>query len=409
MKLQVPGFRFAGGHAGLKRGGAFDLGLIACEGPDGAPARVAATFTASRAAAAPVIVSRERAAGGLCRGLVVNSGNANACTGPKGMADAKAMTAAAARVIGASGEEGLVASTGVIGAPLPVDRIRRALPGLADGLGADRFTDLARAILTTDTAEKIAAAEARIGGRRVRVVGAAKGAGMIMPDMTLAARPGRGRHATMLAFLCTDARASLQALRRATRGAVDATFNAITVDGDTSTNDSVFVLASGHASGPEIHGGAEAAALERLLRRIMGELAQAIVADGEGATCVVEVRVEGAASVAEADRVARRVANSPLVKTAIHGRDPNWGRIVAAAATAGVPVDPDRMDLSIGKVALYRRGRWRGADAEKAAHAVMREPAYPIRLHLHRGEAARSVWTCDLSAEYVRINADYRS
>lgn len=375
--------------SGLKKRGVLDLGLIATDGP----VKGAAVFTQSHAAAAPVLLCRERMAGGKFRAIVVNSGNANACTGRVGERHAAAMARTVARVLDVADEEVLVASTGVIGAPLPVRKIQAATGPLVAALRPEGAGDFARAILTTDRAEKLVFARGRVGGRSVRVVGVAKGAGMIMPDM-----------ATMLAFVCTDAAVPLPQLRRLTRRCVDLTFNAITVDGDTSTNDAVFVLASGlagNASDPD--------ALARLLLRVMEPLAKAIVGDGEGATHVFEVRVTGARSRRDADRVARRVANSPLVKTAVHGEDPNWGRIVGAIATAQVEVDPDRISVGIGPVMIYRRGRWTGPAAERKARLVMQKPEYPVTIDLGQGRATRTIWGCDLSADYVRINAGYRS
>ncbi len=385
-KLAVPGFRFSGIAAGLKGGGARDLGLIVS-----APGTSAAGFfTRSRAAAAPVRLSRRRVRAGRVQAIVVNSGNANACTGTRGTADARAMGRAVARRLDLPEREVLVASTGVIGAPLPMALLEPAWNPLVKGLGEGRARAFAEAILTTDTRVKLASAQLPGGAR---LVGFAKGSGMIMPEL-----------GTMLAFLCTDATLAADQLRTLGRAAVEDSFNAITVDGEPSTNDSVFLLASGQARRRPARG-----ALVSALSEVMGSLARQIVEDGEGANHLVAIEVEGAASVKAADAVARRIANSPLVKTALHGKDPNWGRIVSAAATAGVPVDPRRFDLFVGDVALLRAGAWQGPAAEARATKVMGKRRYALRLRLGSGPGRRTIWTCDFSAEYVRINADYRS
>ncbi|RMG19858.1 MAG: bifunctional glutamate N-acetyltransferase/amino-acid acetyltransferase ArgJ [Deltaproteobacteria bacterium] len=405
--ITVPGFRFSGIHAGIKGEGALDLGLIEVRGPRGAPGRVAATFTRSLAAAAPVLVSRPVAASGRVRALVVNSGNANACTGRRGLRDARAMVRLTARALGVDAREVLVASTGVIGAPLPMAAIQRGLPHGAQALTETGLPAFAEAIRTTDRSAKMAVRRVRVDGTEVTIAGAAKGAGMIGPDMALATdAPG---HATMLAFICTDAGVALPLLRRLTREAVDRTFNAITVDGDTSTNDAVFVMSSGQARHRTLTRRADLAPVEAAVHAVMLELAQAIVADGEGAAHVFQVEVRGAGSDAEARRLARRIAASPLVKTMVYGEDPNWGRVVAAAASAGVPVDPERLSVAIGGVTIYRRGRWQGAAVEAKARARMHRPCVSLRIDVHRGGGACTLWASDLTETYVRINAGYRS
>ncbi|MDF1565146.1 MAG: bifunctional glutamate N-acetyltransferase/amino-acid acetyltransferase ArgJ [Deltaproteobacteria bacterium] len=382
----LPGFRFAGLAAGLKRRGARDLGLI--EAAEGTSA--AGFFTTSRAAAAPVLLCRRRLKKGRARAIVVNSGNANACTGERGEADARTMGREVARRLGVREGEVLVASTGVIGAPLPMAVLDAAWDPLVAGLAAGGAKAFAEAILTTDT--RIKRAEAALPGG-ARVLGFAKGSGMIMPEL-----------ATMLAFVCTDAPVEPQLLRELGREAVEDSFNAITVDGEPSTNDSVFLLASGQARRRPSR-----SALAGALAEVMGSLARQIVEDGEGAHHLVAVEVEGAASDRAADAIARRIANSPLVKTALHGQDPNWGRIVSAAATAGVRVDPARFDLLVGETAILRAGEWQGKAAEKRASRTMRKKRYGIRLVVGEGPGRRTLWTCDFSADYVRINADYRS
>ena len=407
MKLQVEGFEFAGVAAGIKKRDKLDLGLIRARGPSGGPVVVAGAFTQSCAAAAPVKLSAARVAGGRCGALVVNSGNANACTGSQGMADAEEMSAHAARLTGGAEETSLVASTGVIGNLLPMEKVRAGVEAAAAALSPEGGERFAEAILTSDAGAKTATAEAELDGARVRVVGFAKGAGMIMPDMRVVAA-GLPGHATMLAFLCTDAKIDPGALAALTGAAVQDTFNAITVDGDTSTNDSVYVLASGHAGEAPLSE-AGVAGLGALLEQVMRALAQEIVLDGEGARRAFELRVEGARTVEEADAVARRVANSPLVKTAVYGADANWGRIIAAAATAGVTFDPEAAELEIAGRVIYSGGRWAGPEAEAEATAGMQGRMFTVRLDLAQGDAARTLWASDLGVEYVRFNGDYRS
>ncbi len=381
--LAVRGFKYAGVTAGLKKSGAPDLGLILADSPVAA----AGLFTRNRARAAPVKLSERRLRGGTCQAIVVNSGCANACTGAAGMRDARIASQLAARALGVDEEHLCIASTGVIGRRLDLDKIAAALPALAARARPTAGMTFARAIMTTDRGPKVAAARTRV----CTVVGVAKGAGMIAPDM-----------ATMLAFVLTDARVAPPALRELLREVTGETFNAISVDGDTSTNDSVFVLASGRASRAGV------AQLRPLLRRVMRELAEAIVRDGEGATKVVEIAVEEARSTREARAVARRVALSPLVKTAFFGADPNWGRIACAVGNAGVALDMRRLAIDIGGVSVVRDGVPVEGDSVAArAHEVMRRPSYRIRVGLGRGGARAAVSTCDLSYEYVRINAEY--
>ncbi|MBI3071944.1 MAG: bifunctional glutamate N-acetyltransferase/amino-acid acetyltransferase ArgJ [Deltaproteobacteria bacterium] len=395
----VRGFEFSAVAAGIKKSGALDMGLIHCE----ASATSAAVFTQNLVRAAPVVVSEVRAKKGRCRAVLANSGNANACTGEDGVRDVETLTAAVARGIGDEPAGVLMASTGVIGERLPVDVMMRAVPELLLRRRADGAGDFARSIMTTDKFEKVAVAEGRVGRQDVRIVGCAKGAGMIAPNM-----------ATMLGFVWTDADVDNLFLREATAAATDATFNRIVVDGDTSTNDMVVVLASGRANG---HGGSPlresgrggGAAFEELLRRVMMPLAKAIVKDGEGATHVVEIRVEGAASDKDARLIARRIAESPLVKTAFHGCDPNWGRLLAAAGRAGVPVRPDGMAIKVGGVAIVKRGVGLGKERESEAKAIMRGAEYVVEVDVGVGKGRAEVVTCDFSEEYVRINGSYRS
>jgi glutamate N-acetyltransferase/amino-acid N-acetyltransferase len=387
------GFRAAGISAGIKANGNPDLALLVSD----APAQAAAVFTTNKAVAAPVVVSREHLSrsGGLARAIVVNSGCANACTGPAGLAVARDTTAETARLVGCPPDQVLVASTGVIGVALPFDKIRSGLPVALRSLGADQGPQAARAIMTTDPFPKEAAARFAVSGRDAAVGGMAKGSGMIEPMM-----------ATMLGFVTTDAAVPQPLLDRALREAVHETFNAITVDGECSTNDCVMLLANG-ASGAAVDDstyGTFVGALTSVCR----ELALGIVRGGEGATKLVTVTVSGAASPAEARKAAKAIANSPLVKTAIHGGDPNWGRLIAVAGRAGVAFELDRAAVAIGAIVLFDNGRPYDERAPDAA-AYLEGTDLTVAVDLGVGSASSTVWTCDLSAEYVRINAEYRT
>ncbi len=383
----VRGVRWGAVDAGIRKRGGLDLGLVLCEGP----ASAAAVFTRCQSAAAPVVLSRARVRAGKVRAILVNAGCANACV-PDGEQAARRSTAALARSLGARDAEVLVASTGVIGARLPADRVCAAIPALVASARADGLPDFARAIMTTDTVPKVATRT--FGG--VTVAGCAKGAGMIMPDM-----------ATMLGFLATDAVVSPARLRAILREVAHESFNAVTVDGDTSTNDSLFLLATGASGKPLATSGERR--LKTALLEVAVSLARAIARDGEGASKRIEVSVEGAPSARAADAVARRIANSPLVKTAISAADANWGRIVAAAGTAGVRFDPARLEVRIGDAVVARRGVFTDAAAEAAATEHLRGEDVRLCVRLGAGRSRRTVWTCDLTADYVRINADYRS
>ncbi len=388
------GFRAAGVACGIKTSGALDVALIAADGP----ATAAGVFTTNKAQAAPVLVSREHLAqsGGHARAVLVNSGCANACTGPEGMAAARSSADFAASVIGCSAHEILVASTGVIGVQLDLDKLLTGI-GLAErALSREAHGDAARAIMTTDRAPKEAAVSVATAGGTFHVGGIAKGAGMIEPHM-----------ATMLGFLTTDAGVAGPLLQRALRDAVDVTFNAITVDGDTSTNDTVFLLANG-SSGVQIDEG-NYTAFVAALREVCGRLAKAIVRGGEGATKLVSMTATGAASAEEARSAAGTMARSLLVKTAIHGADPNWGRLLAAAGRAGVSFDVEHASVRIGPVVLFKDGVPFDDRAPEAA-SYLAGTDVEIAVDLGAGGPhSATVWTCDLSAEYVAINADYRT
>lgn len=390
----APGFECASTACGLKASGAPDLLMVW----SAAECSAAGVFTTNRVQAAPVVLDRERlaASAGRVRGVIANAGCANAVTGERGIADARRMAALGAASIGAPEDALLVLSTGVIGVFLDMAKLERGVAALR-AAGARRSAgDAARAITTTDTHPKIAMATAAIGGREVTVSGFAKGAGMIHPNM-----------ATMLAVITTDAGAAPARLDRALRAAVARSFDRISVDGDMSTNDTVLLLASG-ASGAEI-GDAGAAAFESALAEVCTALAKQVAADGEGATRLVELSVTGAATEAQAHRVGDAIACSPLVKTAIHGADPNWGRILAAAGSSGEPVEPQRVRLWFGArnaLQLLDRGLPVPFDPGRAS-ALLRDDPVLVHLDLGLGDAATTLWTCDFSAEYVRINADY--
>jgi len=387
------GFRAAAVAAGIKPD-RLDLALLVADRP--CPA--AGVFTTNLAQAAPVLVSREHLAGGRARAVVVNAGCANAATGPGGLDDAREMAAVAARAVGCPVEEVLVASTGVIGVRLPMEKLRKGIASAAHGLSRESGGSAARAIITTDTKPKEVAVEFRLGETTAVVGGMAKGAGMIAPSL-----------ATMLAFFTTDAAVERPLLERALGEAVGGSLNRITVDGDTSTNDCAVVLASGARPGAVIdREGPAFDAFRQALTEAARRIARMLVRDGEGVTRIAEVRVEGARTGGEADRIARTVAESPLVKTALHGGDPNWGRVLAAVGRADVPLDVGKVSVWIGDVHVAENGAAREYD-ERVAAAAMREDPVRLRIRLGEGSAAGWMWTSDLSHGYVDINAHYRS
>jgi glutamate N-acetyltransferase/amino-acid N-acetyltransferase len=397
--IAVPGFRFAGGRAELKKNGAPDVALAVADEAVSA----AAVFTTNLVRAAPVEIAAERARRGVLRAILVNSGCANACTGPAGMAAALDTTAAVAKALGAPADEVLPASTGVIGLVLDAAKVMGQIPALVRSLG-ESPDPFAEAILTTDRGRKVVHARGEIAGRPFSVLGVAKGAGMFHPSM--AALPP---HATMLSFLFTDAFADGAALSPAIARAADATFNQATVDGDTSTNDTLVVLASGRAETERAPAGRCPLALEEAMTLVCEELARKMVADGEGAEHLIELHVSGLSSNDDAVRIAKAVATSPLVKTALYGQDPNWGRILGAAGRAGVPFDPARARIVVGGVPIVEAGLGKGEAAEAEAHQVMARPSYRIDLMLGDGPGRARYLTSDLGIGYVRCNADYRS
>jgi glutamate N-acetyltransferase / amino-acid N-acetyltransferase len=393
------GFTFAANHCGLKKT-KLDLALIVSE----TPATAAAMFTTNLVKAAPLIVSQAhlRKSRSKIRAIIVNSGNANCVTGSEGYAASTATAEKLARELGRmDASQILVNSTGVIGVPLRVEKILDALPELVRSRRADpaAFEEVTRAIMTTDTRPKWAAAKCRIGGKTVKILGCAKGSGMISPNM-----------ATMLAFLSTDAAIGPALLSQALRTATGKTFNCITVDGDTSTNDMVAVLANGQSGAPKIAGQGSSGykKFHAALESVCKSLALAIVSDGEGAQRVIEIEVRGASSDRAAASVARTIANSSLVKTALAGADPNWGRILAAAGRSGVKFNFERADVWLAGILMCRRGREQSFD-ERVAHDKMLATNVPIVVDLRSGRGQARMWTCDFTAEYVRINASYRT
>ncbi len=393
--LQVNGFLFGAVKSGIRGKDRLDLALIYCT----VPATAAAVFTTSQVKAAPVLLGMERIKGGLVQAVLVNSGIANACTGEEGLAKARGAAAAAALALGIADDLVQVSSTGVIGQQLDMACFDH-LPRLAAGLGPERAMEVARAIMTTDTVPKTAVRSVTIGGRPVKVAGMAKGAGMIQPNM-----------ATMLSYIVTDAAVTPKVLQKILTASVNQSFNRITIDGDTSTNDTVLLLASGKAGNAAIHDpvSAEARLLQEAINELTRDLALQIVADGEGATKLVTIQVQGARSDHEAELAARTVANSPLVKTAFFGQDANWGRIIAALGRSGIDFDQNMVDIAFDEAQIVGKGLWLGAEAEQAATAVLRQKSFTVLITLHQGTGSCAIHTCDLSIDYVKINADYRS
>lgn len=395
--MGMKGFKFAGIHAGIKKNGLRDLGLIFCD----KPATAAALFTKNRVMAAPVILGKETIQKGLCQAVLVNSGNANCFTGGQGLLDARATAALVAKEFDISEDLVMVSSTGVIGAPLPMDRFKSGIPQLKKNIHTDSLEDFAQAILTTDTCQKIVKEKGSIetpqGPKSFSIMGVAKGSGMIRPNM-----------ATMLAYVLTDADLTATDLHRALLAANERSFNRITVDGDTSTNDTLLCLASGE-SGACIREGAGLAVFQDLLEKVCFQLGKMIVKDGEGATKVIQITVRGGKTQADAFKAAEAIAHSNLVKTAIYGEDPNWGRITAAAGRSGALVDPNKMDLYFEKIPLVLKGCWLGQAAEKKAALIMKAPEINIVLDLNLGDKTDGFLFCDFSENYVKINADYRS
>jgi glutamate N-acetyltransferase / amino-acid N-acetyltransferase len=396
--LAIAGVRLGSAKAGIRKPNRRDLLVIALD----PGTSVAGVFTRNRYGAAPVLVCREHLAGKQeIRGLVVNTGVANAGTGETGLANARATCVAVAEALGAKPNEILPFSTGVIMEPLPVDRLTAGVPAAVDDLAADHWAEAAEAIMTTDTVPKAVSRQAVIDGRTVTVTGIAKGAGMIQPNM-----------ATMLGFIATDAAVGQETLRDLLKKVAQASFNAITVDGDTSTNDSLVLVATGRAGNPKIvgEGTAEFGLLLTLVTEVATLLAQAIVRDGEGATKFITIVVEHGASQAECLRVGKAIAHSPLVKTAFFASDPNLGRILCAVGNGGADdLDPAKVTLHLGDTLVAENGGRAASYTEEQGRAAMAPAEITVRVGLGRGIESATVWTCDFSYDYVKINADYRS
>jgi glutamate N-acetyltransferase/amino-acid N-acetyltransferase len=392
-KMDCPGFLTAGVVSGVKKNGKKDLGLIYSE----VPLTVAAMFTRNLVKAAPVLLDQQRTANGSCRAVIVNSGNANCCTGEQGLRDAIRMGHLAAQGLMVDEEDVLVASTGVIGEPLPFEKIESAAPGLIKALAADGIADFAEAIMTTDTIAKVVSRYGELAGKSFTVTGAIKGAGMIRPDM-----------ATMLCFVMTDIVARPETLQEMLKKAVARSLNRMTVDGDTSTNDTVLLMAGGHST-VKVVSENQKKVFQSVLDETMIDLAKWLIKDAEGATKLVEIVVKGAKTKAEAHKIADTVANSPLIKTALFGEDANWGRILAAVGRAGIPMDPKKIDIFFGSVQMVKSGFGCGKEAEAEATRVLKQDEFTVTIDLNLGPKTETVYTCDFSIDYVKINADYRT
>ena len=396
--LSPKGFTANGVYAGIKSKQTPDVGLLVCA----APATAAAVFTTNRVFAAPVKIGKQHILAGKLRGVVVNSGNANACTGKQGEKDAIAMCKLAAAATGARPEEFLPSSTGIIGRPLPMAKITAGIQHAAGALGdsAEHALAFADAIMTTDLKRKTAAVQFKIGKQTLALAGVCKGSGMIGPRLALP-------HATMLAYLTTDAAISPVVLRKLMQQAADVSFNNVTVDDQASTNDTCCLLASG-ASGVKIVSPKDLKSFTAALMEVCKSLAYQIAADGEGATKVIEIIVRNAKTELAARTIARSIANSPLVKCAVHGNDPNWGRVLCSAGMTGQPFDPDKATLTLQGTPVFHRGAPAGFDAALVSQAMHTDKVV-FNLDCRMGKATSTCWTCDLSREYIAINADYHT
>lgn len=393
--MEIKGFKFSTVEAAIKKPGRKDLALIFSE----IPANAAAVFTINKVKAAPVLLSAERITSGKAQALLVNSGNANACTGENGMTVAKETSRLVADGLGISDQLLQVSSTGVIGVQMPLDRFTSAIPPLIAGLQNGTFAEVAQAIMTTDTFPKMETKSVQTADANYTIAGIAKGAGMIMPNM-----------ATMLSFIITDAAVAPEFLQKAFRNSVNSSFNAITVDGDMSTNDTCLIMANGMAGNKVITDGTtEADVFENTLCELLLSLAKQIVKDGEGATKFVEIRVTGAVDDNDAKKAAMSIANSSLVKTAFFGQDANWGRIFAAVGYSGATVNPLFLSLRFDDVCMAENGIFAGGDAETRGTSVLQQKEFTVTVDLGLGNGTATVYTSDLSHEYVNINADYRT
>lgn len=395
LDFKVRGFLFSGISAGIKKDGKKDLGLIYSE----VPAQAAGLFTTNAVKAAPVLLDRERLKRGRCQAIIVNSGNANACTGSPGLQDAKKTSWLLAKRLGINERLVFPSSTGVIGSRLPMKKIEEGIPKLVDQLSPEGWMSTVESIMTTDTFPKVEVATCRIKGIEVKLCGMVKGAGMICPNV-----------ATMLSFLVTDAHIEAPLLQMMLKKAADKSYNRVTVDGEMSTNDTVLLLANGRAGHPALNRmDRDAEAFQSMLWKVCEVLSQSVVKDGEGATKFVEILIRGAQNDGDARKAAYAVAHSPLVKTAFFGEDANWGRILCALGHSGVSIDPDRIDLFFDKAPVVRKGMGVNPEAEKKASQILKKRSFKITVDLHQGKGNYSIFTTDLSLDYVKINASYRS
>jgi glutamate N-acetyltransferase/amino-acid N-acetyltransferase len=395
IDFKVSGFLFSGISAGIKKDGKRDLGLIFSE----VPAQVAGLFTTNAVKAAPVQLNMERIKRGLCQAVIVNSGNANACTGSQGLKDAKRVSSLIAKQLGINENLVFPSSTGVIGSPLPMKKIEERIPELMDSLSPEGWMNTVEAIMTTDTFPKIEAATCRLKGKQVKLCGMVKGAGMICPNL-----------ATMLCFLVTDANIKASLLQRMLEKASEVSYNRITIDGETSTNDTVLILANGEAGHPILNRmDRDAEVFQSMLFEVCKNLAKRLVKDGEGATKFIEIVLRGARNKEDAKQAAYAIAHSPLVKTAFFGEDANWGRILCALGHSGAHINPNRMDVFFDKVPIVKNGMGVHPRLEEKAAEVIKKKSFKVTVDLHKGESFFSLFTTDLSIDYVKINASYRS
>ncbi|PIX24396.1 MAG: ornithine acetyltransferase [Deltaproteobacteria bacterium CG_4_8_14_3_um_filter_45_9] len=393
--FKVPGFQFSGISAGIKKDGKKDLGLIY----SGVPAQAAGLFTTNAVKAAPVQLDMERIKRGLCQAIIVNSGNANACTGSQGRRDAQRICSWVAKQLRIDERLVFPSSTGVIGSPLPMKKIEEGIPELIDALSPEGWMSAVEAMMTTDTFPKVEAATCRLKGKQVKLCGMAKGAGMIRP-----------RLATMLSFLVTDAHIKAPLLQRMLEKAVEVSYNRITIDGETSTNDTVLLLANGRAGHPSLsHMDRDGEIFQSMLLKVCQNLAESLVKDGEGATKLIEILIQGARNKEDAKQAAYTVAHSPLVKTAFFGEDVNWGRILCALGHSGAQINPNRIDVFFDKAPIVKNGMGVDARLEEKAGQIIKKKSFKVIVDLHQGKSHFSVLTTDLSLDYVKINASYRS
>ncbi len=403
--IVVQGFQFAGITAGIKASAKKDMTLIYST----VPAKVAGTFTTGKVVAAPVVLSRKNISSGLCQAVIVNSGNANACTGKQGLKDAQAMIDETAKLLKISKKQVLVSSTGKIGVLLPMDKITSGIATAVSSLSPNAFHEASEGILTTDLWPKTASAEIVIGKQKITIAGFAKGAGMIEPHMKLQ-RAGSGLHATMLAYIMTDAAIDQKALEKIFDNTVNQTFNKISVDGDMSTNDTALILANGLAGNKAIKSGSkEAKVFEQALVGVLDELAKLMVKDGEGATKCVRIVVKGAKNDHEAEKMAYTIANSYLVRTSFFGQDPNWGRIMGAIGRAGTTLNPDKVSIHYGDVCVAKNGMTSGEAADAAAKQVMQASSFTVTIDCRLGKGQCAVYSSDLTLDYVKLNSCYRT